>query len=51
VGLHLSQKWKQERAALEEHYKRGLVATRDILDLDEDIWAVPAGLLAWSIDG
>jgi predicted AAA+ superfamily ATPase len=48
---YVSQKWKQERAALEEHYKRGIVATRDILDLDDDIWAVPAGLLAWSIDG
>lgn len=48
---YVSQKWKQERAALEEHYKRGIVATRDILDLDDDIWAVPAGLLAWSING
>lgn len=48
---YVSQKWKQERAALEEHYQRGVVATRDILDLDDGIWAVPAGLLAWAIDG
>lgn len=48
---YVSQKWKQERAALEEHYKRGIIATRDIIDLDNDIWAVPAGLFAWSIDG
>lgn len=48
---YVSQKWKQERAALDEHYERGIVATRDILDLDDHIWAVPAGLLVWSIDG
>ncbi len=48
---YVSQNWKQERAALEEHYKRGVVATRDICDLDDDIWALPAGLLVWSVDG
>lgn len=47
---YVSQKWKPERHALEEHYHRGIVATRDILDLTDDIWAVPAGLLAWMVD-
>jgi len=41
----------QERKALDEHYRRGIIATRDILDLSEGIWAIPAGLLAWTIDG
>ena len=48
---YVSQKWKQERKALDEHYQRGVIATRDILDLSEDIWAIPSGLLAWTIDG
>ena len=48
---YVSQKWKHERKALDEHYQRGVIATRDILALSEDIWAIPSGLLAWSIDG
>jgi predicted AAA+ superfamily ATPase len=48
---YVSRKWKHERKALDEHYQRGVIATRDILDLSEGIWAVPSGLLAWSIDG
>ncbi len=59
VGAHLpipieskyvSQGWKRGRKALSEHYQRGVIATRDILDCSEGIWAVPAGLLAWAID-
>jgi hypothetical protein len=42
---------RRERKALDEHYQRGIVATRDILDLSDDIWAIPTGLLAWTIDG
>jgi hypothetical protein len=41
----------QESKALDKHYQRGIIATRDILDLSKDIWAIPAGLLAWTIDG
>lgn len=48
---YVSQNWKQERKALDEHYQRGVIATRDILDLNDDIWAIPSGLLAWTIDG
>jgi predicted AAA+ superfamily ATPase len=48
---YVSQKWMRERKALDEHYQRGIVATRDILDLSVDIWAIPTGLLAWTIDG
>jgi predicted AAA+ superfamily ATPase len=47
---YVSQKWRKERKALDEHYGRGIVATRDILDLGEDIWAVPAGLLVWMVE-
>lgn len=48
---YVSQNWKQERRGLNEHYQRGIIATRDILDCSEDIWAIPTGLLAWAIDG
>jgi len=48
---YVSQKWMRERKALDEHYQRGIIATRDILDLSKDIWAIPTGLLAWAIDG
>jgi len=48
---YVSQNWKQERRGLNERYQRGIIATRDILDPSEDIWAIPTGLLAWVIDG
>ena len=47
---YVSQKWRKERKALDEHYGRGILATRDILDVGEEIWAVPAGLLAWMVE-
>jgi predicted AAA+ superfamily ATPase len=48
---YVSQNWRGERRILDEHYGRGILATRDVLDLSENIWAVPAGLVAWTIDG
>jgi predicted AAA+ superfamily ATPase len=48
---YVSRKWMRERRALDEHYQRGIIATRDILDLSDEIWAIPTGLLAWTIDG
>jgi predicted AAA+ superfamily ATPase len=47
---YVSQKWRKERKALDEHYGRGIVATRDVLDVGEAIWAVPAGLLVWMVE-
>jgi predicted AAA+ superfamily ATPase len=47
---YVSQKWRGERRMLEEHHQRGIIATRDILDLNENIWAIPTALLAWTID-
>jgi predicted AAA+ superfamily ATPase len=48
---YVSQRWKRERQALGDTYQRGVVATRDILDTADDIWAIPSGLLVWLIDG
>lgn len=47
---YVSQKWRRESRALDERYERGIVATRDILDVGNAVWAVPAGLLAWMIE-
>lgn len=47
---YVSQNWRRERKALEQRYGHGIIATRDILDLSDSIWAVPAGLLAWTVE-
>ena len=47
---YVSQKWRGGRRMLDEHHGHGILATRDILDLSENIWAIPTGLLAWTID-
>ncbi len=48
---YVSQKWRGARRMLDEHYGHGVIATRDILDLNENIRAIPTGLLAWTLDG
>jgi uncharacterized protein len=48
---YVSQKWRGGRRMLDEHHGHGILATRDILDLNENIWAIPTGLLAWTING
>jgi hypothetical protein len=48
---YVSQKWRGGRRMLDEHHGHGILATRDILDLSENIWAIPTGLLAWTIGG
>lgn len=46
---YVSKGWKSEKKGLEDVYGHGVIATRDILDTDEKIWAIPSGLLAWAI--
>jgi predicted AAA+ superfamily ATPase len=48
---YVSKGWKPEKKGLEEVYGRGVVATRDILDMQDEIWAIPSGILAWAIGG
>lgn len=47
---YVSQKWRTERRTLEERCGRGIIATRDVLDTSDNVWAIPTGLLAWIID-
>jgi predicted AAA+ superfamily ATPase len=46
---YVSQGWKPEKKGLEDVYGKGVIATRDILDMNEKIWAIPSCLLAWAI--
>jgi hypothetical protein len=47
---YVSQKWRGERRTLDERYGRGIIATRDILDVSDNVWALPTGLLAWIVE-
>jgi len=38
--------WRGEAKAIENKYRRGIVATKSILDLDHPTWAIPAPLVA-----
>lgn len=42
----VSQGWKPEARTIEAKYGAGILATRSILDLSGDVWAVPAPLVA-----
>lgn len=46
---YVSQGWKREKKALDDTYGCGIFVTRDILDLTDDVWAIPSGLFAWAI--
>jgi predicted AAA+ superfamily ATPase len=46
---YVSQGWKSEKKGLEDVYGEGVIATRDILDTNERIWAIPSCLMAWAI--
>jgi predicted AAA+ superfamily ATPase len=46
-GKYVDDKWRQEGLTVKAQFGRGILATRSILDLSDDVWAVPAGMLAW----
>ena len=41
--------WRSESRVIEGKYGRGIVATKSILDVSGDVWAVPAPLLALTL--
>jgi len=41
--------WKSEARTITGKYGRGIVATKTILDLSGDVWAVPAPMLALAL--
>lgn len=42
----VTQSWRRDALVLRGKYGRGLVATKDVVDLGGDGWAVPAPILA-----
>jgi hypothetical protein len=51
-GKYVSGAWRQEALTIRNSdIKTGVLATRDILAIDasDDVWAVPAAFIAYSI--
>ena len=44
---YVERNWRSESRALAARYGRGILATRNILDTNRDIWALPTGLAVW----
>jgi predicted AAA+ superfamily ATPase len=44
---YVERSWKGQSRALSARYGRGIVATRNVLNLDGTVWAVPAAIVAW----
>jgi hypothetical protein len=38
--------WRGEARVIDGKYGRGIMATKSVLDLEGDVWAVPAPLVA-----
>jgi hypothetical protein len=44
---YVERNWRSESRALTARYGRGIIATRNILDTDGDIWALPTSVVVW----
>jgi len=44
---YVERNWKSEARTIAARHGRGILATRNVLDTDGDVWAIPAGILAW----
>ncbi len=42
----VSDGWRRDAQPIRGRYGRGVVATKDVLDLSNDVWAIPAGAIA-----
>jgi uncharacterized protein len=49
-GKYVDSGWKKEARTVHSQFGRGVLATRSILDLGGDVWAVPAALTAWLVN-
>ena len=49
-GKYVDSGWKQEAVTVRSQFGRGVLATRSILDLSGDVWAVPAALVGWLLN-
>lgn len=49
-GKYVDGGWKQEAVTVRSQFGRGVLATRSILDVSGDVWAVPAALVGWLLN-
>jgi predicted AAA+ superfamily ATPase len=49
-GKYVDGGWRQEARTVRSQFGRGVLATRSVLDLDDDVWAVPAAIVAWLLN-
>ena len=45
-GKWVDAGWRAEARVIDGKYGRGIMATKSVLDLDGDVWAVPAPMVA-----
>jgi hypothetical protein len=45
-GKWVTRNWRSESLVLRGRYGAGVLATKNVLDLDGEVWAVPAPILA-----
>jgi len=44
---YVERNWRSQSRALTARYGRGIIATRNILDTNGDVWALPTSLVVW----
>lgn len=44
---YVERNWRRESRTLAARHGRGIIATRNVLDTDGDIWAVPVSIVVW----
>ncbi len=44
---YVERNWKSDARTVAAAHGRGMLATRNVLDTDGDVWAVPACIVAW----
>jgi hypothetical protein len=44
---YVERGWRRETRSPAARHGRGIVATRNALDTEGDIWAVPVSMLVW----
>jgi predicted AAA+ superfamily ATPase len=49
-GKYVDAKWRQEAQTVRSQFGRGVLATRTAYELGDDVWAVPACLLAYLLN-
>ncbi|MGH2878430.1 MAG: ATP-binding protein [Solirubrobacteraceae bacterium] len=46
---YVERGWKGQTRSLAARHRRGIVATRNVLDTEGEVWAVPVSMLVWML--